>query len=141
MSSTHSIPEVGEWLATEVPAVRKLAHVTAGVSTQNPDVVVGDTAAYTLFSVTEPIVIFGLWTQTEEAFTTSVTLTIGISTAADVFIADTTINCASSGAALISATGLAVPYAMEEDILLDMNGATAAAGLLHVYLDYAVLED
>lgn len=140
--TSKQIPAEGEIFNGYVPAKRELLHVTVGAAT-TADVVVGETGVYTLVDVTEPIVVFGLWTQTETAFTTSVTLTIGDSTTADLFIADTTMNIASTGAVLIAATGLTVPYvyAAAQDILGTIAGATVAAGLLHVYVDYAILAD
>jgi hypothetical protein len=141
MTEKH-IPEEGEVFAGYVPAQRKVAHITVGSATTN-DVVVGETGVYTLVDVTEPIVVFGAWTQCATAFTTSVTLTIGDSTTADLYFADTTMNIASTGAVLIASTGLTVPYvyAAGQDILGTVAGATVAAGLLNVYLDYAVLAD
>jgi hypothetical protein len=93
--------------------------------------------------VTEPIMVFGAWTETATAFTTSVTLTVGDSTTADLFFADTTMNIASTGAVLIRDTGTTVPYvyAAAQDILGTIAGATVAAGLLNVYIEYYVLAD
>jgi hypothetical protein len=137
-----AIPEVGEIFKGYVPANRQVAHVTVGAATTN-DVVVGETGVYTLLDVNEPIVIFGAWTQCETAFTTSVTLTIGDTGSADRLFADTTMNIASSGAILIASTGLTVPYVQSaaQDIEGTIAGATVAAGLLHVYVDYAILKD
>lgn len=136
------IPEEGEVFDGYVPAKRELAHLTIGAAT-TADIVVGETGVYTLVNVTEPIVVFGAWTLTETAFTSSVTLTIGDSTTADLFFADTTIAPASTGAVLIASTGLTVPYvyAAAQDILGTIAGATVAAGLAHVYIDYAILKD
>jgi len=136
------IPETGEVFVGYVPAKRQVAHVTIG-SSSDADIQVGETGVYTLVNVTEPIVVFGLWSQCATAFTTSVTLTIGDSTTADLFLADTTMNIASSGAVLIASTGLTVPYvyAAAQDIQGTIAGATVAAGLLNVYVDYAILGD
>jgi hypothetical protein len=140
--TAKSIPEIGEVFDGYVPAKREVLHVTVGSAT-TADVVVGDTGVYTLVSVNEPIIVFGVWTQTATAFTTSVTLTLGDSTTADLFLADTTMNIASTGAVLIASTGLTVPYvyAAAQDILGTVAGATVAAGLLNVYIDYAILAD
>ena len=142
MAEAKYIPGVGEVFKGYIPAEVQMAKVTFGAAT-TADVVVGDTAVYTLWTVTRPIVVFGLWAQTETAWTTSVTATIGDSTTADLFLADTTMNIASTGAVLIASTGLTVPYVYSagQDILLDVNGATAAAGLTNVYIQYAILED
>lgn len=141
MTAKH-IPEENQVFNGYVPAKRELLHVTVGAAS-TADVQVGETGVYTLVDVTEPIVVFGAWTQTETAFTSSVTLTIGDSTTADLLFADTTINPASSGAVLIASTGLTVPYvyAAAQDILGTIGGATVAAGLVHVYVDYAILAD
>lgn len=140
--ATRNIPAQGEPFIGYVHAKRQLAKVTVGAST-DADIVVGDTGVYTLVSVAEPIVVFGMYTQCETAFTTSVTLTIGDSTTADLFFADTTMNIAATGAVLIRDTGTTVPYVYSaaQDILGTIAGATVAAGLLNVFIDYAVLKD
>lgn len=137
------IPEEGEIFVGAVPAKVELAHVTIGSATTNDVVLAEIAAAVPIFNVTRPIVVFGVWTQTEVAFTASVTLTIGDTTTADRFLADTTINPAASGAILIASTGLSVPlvYSAAQDITVDVGGATVAAGLAHVYIQYAILED
>lgn len=141
--ANKNIPEVGEIFKGYVPGVRKIAHVSFGVASASPDVSVAEIAEYVLVDVTVPVVIFGLWTQVEEAFTASVTATIGDSGSLDRYIADTTINPAASGAILVSATGLTVPYvdASGLDIKVNVGGATVAAGLAHVYIEYAELHD
>lgn len=141
MTAKH-IPEEGEIFNGYVPAKRELLHLTIGAAS-TADIQVGETGVYTLVNITEPIAVFGAWTQTETAFTTSVTLTIGDSTTADLFFSDTTMNIAATGAVLIASTGLSVPYvyAAAQDLLGTIGGATVAAGLVHVYVDYAILAD
>lgn len=138
------IPDIGEGPeATQTRAFTRLAHVTVGPASTN-DVVVGDTNSYTLFSVSEPIIVKHVWTMVETGFTASVTLDIGDSDTLTKFISDTTINSAASGAVLIADTGigtLPLVYATPQDFYVDVNGATVAAGLLHVYMEYALLED
>jgi hypothetical protein len=143
MMTAKFIPGEGEIFKGFIPAVRKLLHVSFGVSSANPDVAVGETGVYNLVDVTVPIVVFALYTQTEEAFTASVTATIGDTGGADRYIADTTINPAASGAVLIAATGLSVPYVDPLGLNIDVTigGATVAAGLTHVYVEYAELHD
>lgn len=140
--SNKNIPAIGERDANSVPGKSQWAHVTVGPAT-TCDVVIGDTAAYTLFNVEEPIMVVRLLTQVATAFTASVTLDIGDSTTAALFTSDTTIVPPTTGAVLVESTGLTVPYvyAAEQDILVDVNGATVAAGLLHVYMEYVVLQD
>lgn len=142
MTKVTHIPAEGEFFSGYVPAKRQLAHVSFGVSSADPDVVMNDTATYQLFAMDRPCIIFGAWVQTEEAWTTSVVATIGDTTTADWIIADTTMNMAATGAVLIASTN-ALPkiFATAQDINVAMSGAAAAAGLTHVYLDYAVLED
>jgi len=143
MGAKH-IPEVGEQFKGYIPGVRKIAHVSFGVASASPDVSVAEIAAgVQLIDVTVPVVVFGMWTQTEEAFTTSVTATIGDTGTADRYFADTTINPAATGAILIASTGLTVPYVDPNglDITVDIGGATVAAGLCHVYVEYAELHD
>jgi hypothetical protein len=138
-----AIPEVGQRFLGDKPAAQKLLHVSFGVSSASPDVAVAETATYTLVDVTVPIVVTGLWVQVEEAFTSSVTVTLGDTGGADRYIADTTANIASTGAVLIAATGLSVPYLNSTplDIEAVIAGATVAAGLAHVYVEYYELQD
>lgn len=135
--STFTIPEEGS------PAhqyVRKVAKVTVGYdSTVNVNA--AEAGTYTILDVSEPVLIFGVWTQCATAFTTNWTITLGDTSAAALFMDDTTINPASSGATLIAATGgVTVPLykAADEDITATVTG-TAVAGLLNVYIDYAVV--
>ena len=141
--SAKVIPGVGEVFKGYVPAVKKVAHVSFGVASASPDVTVAEIASYQLIDVTVPIIVFGIWTQVEEAFTSSVTATLGDSDGADRYIADTTMNPAATGAVLVGATGLSVPYILNSglDIEVAVGGATVAAGLAHVYVEYAELHD
>jgi hypothetical protein len=139
-----AIPEVGQRFLGDKPATRKLLHVSFGVSSASPDVAVAETATYTLVDLTVPAVITNVWTQVEEAFTTSVTADIGDSDDVDRYTSDTTIVSASSGAVLVASTGLAVPYLTATsplDIEVVIGGATVAAGLAHVYVEYYELQD
>lgn len=142
MTQAKFIPGEGEFFKGYVPATRQLAHLTIG-SSSDADIQVGETGVYTLVTVSEPIVVFGVWTQCETAFTTSVTLTVGDSTTADLFFADTTMNIAATGAVWIRDTGTTVPYqyAAAQSILGTVAGATVAAGLLNVWVDYAIIGD
>jgi hypothetical protein len=142
MTQARYIPAVGETFKGYVPAVRQVHKITIG-SSSDADIQVGETGVYKLVTVSEPVTVFGMWTQCETAFTTSVTLTVGDSTTADLFFADTTMNIAATGAVLIASTGLTVPiaYTTARDIEGTIAGATVAAGLLNVYIDYAVVVD
>jgi hypothetical protein len=141
--ANKNIPEVGEIFDGYVPAKVEIAHVTFGADSDVADVPVGDLGAYTLFAVTEPIMVLGAWTMVETAFTASVTSAFGDSGTADLFHATGTIADTTAGSVLVASTGLSVPkvYSAGQDLLLTIAGATAAAGLGHVYLQYAILED
>ena len=137
----ENIPHDGEGVVEpHVPV--QWAHATVGPATTN-DVVVGDTATYNLFVVSEPIIVMNLFTQVETAFTASVALDIGDSDNLERFSGSTTIGATSTGAVLVACTGLTVPYqyAAAQNITIDVNGATVAAGLLHVYMQYALARD
>ena len=139
--TAKNIPNEGETLVVNNVPVQ-FAHVTVGSSTTN-DVVVGDIATYTLFNVDEPIVILNMWTQIETAFTASVTLDIGDTGSSTRYQSDTTIVPGTTGAIFVAATGVAVPYLMATavDIEIVVGTATVAAGLLNVYLEYALARD
>ncbi len=142
MGYAHRIPDIGDPGVDGNAGKIRLAHVTVGSATTN-DVVVGDTAVYTLFAMDEPCVVLGLWTQIETGFTASVTLDIGDTGSGTRLTSDTTIVPGTTGAIFVAGTGLAVPYVYSTaaDIELDLNGATVAAGLMSVYLQYALLRD
>lgn len=142
MSLTHSIPDVGALLGAAQDGVVQMAHVTFGPATTN-DVVGAAVGNYTLLSVDQPCVITGMWTRVEEAFNGTVTVDIGDTSGASAFTSDTTIVSTSTGAVLIASTGLAVPYvkAADEDILVAIGDTVATTGILHVYVEYVVLND
>lgn len=147
MTASHSIPEVGEFgSADRVPGKRQLAHITVGPATTN-DVVLTSTGVYALLSnklsTDEQLAIFGLWTRVETPFTAAVTLDIGDSDNAERFSGSATIAATTSGAVLVASTGLSVPYiySAPQDINVDVEAAIPAVGLLHVYVDYAILDD
>ena len=135
-----NIPAIGDYVIGKANHWQ-MAHVTVGFDTTN-NVVVGDTNIYVIFEVDRQLLIERVWTQTETAFTTSVTMTIGDTTTLDRFMADTTMNPAATGAVLIADT-LAVAVlqpAGGQDIVIDLNGATVAAGVLHVYMKYSIVD-
>lgn len=136
-----NIPAIGDYTIGKANQWQ-LAHVVVGTDTAACDVIVGDTNIYTIFEVDRRLLISNVWTQTETAFTTNVTMTIGDTTTLDRFMADTTMNPAATGAVLIADT-LAVAVlqpAGGQDIVIDLNGATVAAGQLHVYMRYAIVD-
>lgn len=142
MTQAKHIPEQGETFAGHVPAVNRTAHITFGASS-DADVQVSDAATYVLWNVTEPVVVYGLWTRIETAFSASAQFDIGDTTTTTLFTTDTTILPQATGAVLIASTGLALPivYAAGQDFVLTQTTATVSVGLGHVYIQYAVLED
>jgi hypothetical protein len=138
----NEIPAVGEVFKGYVPATRQLRKITLGSAATN-DVVLGDTGVYTVADVSEPIVVFGIYTQVETAVTSSVTITLGDSDGAARFFDSATIAPQSTGAVLVASTGLTVPYvyATAQDILATVAAATVAAGLVNVWIDYAVVAE
>jgi len=140
--ANKNIPEVGEIFKGYIPGVRKIAHVSFGVASASPDVSVGETGVYELVNVTVPVVVFQTWTQVEEAFTTSVTATIGDTGSAARYGNDTGMNIAASGAIfVIGAMTVPALDATGIPINVTIGGATVAAGLAHVYIEYAELLD
>ncbi len=137
------IPGVGEVFSGYVPSHRKLIHVSIGTATANPDVVLGATGVYTLVNVTTPIVVHKVFFQTEEAWTSSATLTTGDTGSAARYSADTTTNVAATGAILIDGGLNTVPYvdSVGVNIEVTLGGATLAAGLTHIYIEYSELQD
>lgn len=146
--SAKMIPAEGEVFVGHVPAVRKLAHVTVGVASNSPDVTltgeVGQVA--TLFDVNVPIVVTKFWTQVTDGFLTdTAAVAFGDSDDIDRFIdvvQATTVGIAT-GAVLVDATGLSVPYvyAAAQDIQAVTETASFANGLIHVYMEYYELND
>ena len=143
-----SIPEVGEIFGGYVPAKRELLHITVGGvdAATTTDLILSSaaTASYTLVNVDVPIVLYTIYTMVETAFTAVVDLEIGNSTTVDNWSDEATIGATTAGVVLVAnATGLSVPavLAAGADILLDNSGAVAETGLLHVYIEYAVLAD
>lgn len=144
--SNMTVPETGEIFDGYVPAKVELAHITVGgVAETTADLVLSSaaTAQVTLFDVNVPIVITGMWTQVETAFTASVDLAIGDTAGASTFFVEGTIAATTAGSVLVTSSGLTVPMlkAAGEDLLIDCSNAVPEVGLLHVYIQYAVLAD
>lgn len=144
--SNRTIPETGENFVGYVPAKVELAHITVGgVAETTADLVLSSaaTAQVTLMSVNEPAVITGLWTKVETAFTAGVDLAIGDTAGASTFSAEGTIAGTTAGTVWVASTGLSVPLqkAAAEHILIDCSNAVPEVGLLHVYIQYAILAD
>jgi hypothetical protein len=143
MSYPITIPETGEPLVIGSAAPTQLRHVTVGPATTN-DIVLSEISTATLFDVDEPVLLLHMWTQVEEGFGASATLDIGDTGSAGRFTSDTTIVPNTTGAILVADTGLAVPYVfsvLDNGITIALGGASASAGILHVYLEYALLRD
>lgn len=138
---TRYAPEVGAMVPPQKAALREVAHITVGPATTN-DVVLTDCGAYTLLSLQEPAIIHHVYTMVETAFTAAVDLDIGDSGSANRFNDVATIAATATGAVLIADT-MTVPYVYSaaQDILITNANAVAAAGLLHVYVEYSILSD
>lgn len=137
------IPAAGEVFSGYIPAHRKLIHVSIGTATANPDITLSATGVYQVVDVTMPIVVFKVWFQTEEAWTTNATLTLGDTGSAARYSADTTTNVAATGAILIDGGLNTVPYvdSVGVDIEATLGGTALLAGLTHIYIEYAELND
>jgi len=140
--AVKTIPAVGEIYLGDVPATRRLLHVSVGAATTSPDITVGDAAAYPIVTFGANTLIYAAWTQVTEAFTASVTVTLGDSDAADYFHASATIAPQSTGAVLVASTN-SVPklFAAAQDLEVVVGAATVAAGMLDIYIEYAILAD
>lgn len=137
------IPGEGETFNGYVPANLKVAHITAGPATTN-DVVLSASGVYTLWSVSEPIMIQHMWVSVPTAFTAGVDLAIGDTGSTSRFFVEGTIAATTVSAVLIADTGtITLPYvqAAATDINLLLDNAVPAVGLLNVYIEYAVLAD
>jgi hypothetical protein len=136
-----NIPGIGEQFSGYVPAVRKTLHVTFGADT-TADVIVGETGVYELVNVDMPIIVFKTWSQVETAFTSSVTATVGDTGSAARYHTDTGMAPASSGAILVAGAVNTVPSVLTAiPINVTIGGATVAAGLASIYIEYSELND
>jgi len=139
--TAKSIPEVGEVYVGDVPATKRLLHVTYGPGS-GADVVTADSGVFTLVDVTVPVMVWSVKYWVETAFTASVTSAIGDTASADRYLAtgtagDTTVDTA------LQADTLAAPFwdTAGLDINVTIAGATPAAGLAHVFVEYTPLAD
>lgn len=105
-----SIPYVGEIFNGDFPANHKVARVTYGCSSGNPDVPMAAQATYSLFSLPAGAIVLGARNRILEAFTASVTIALGDS--------DLT-----SG---LLATGVVAPQTKPTDGLLSVDTATTS---------------
>lgn len=138
--------EIGETYVGDNPGILKVKHITIGVSTASPDVVVGDAAVVKLFTVPAGTLIVGSRTRVKEAFTSSVTLAIGDTDSA-VWSPTATIAPQSTGVMLKYAgdgsifsdtdMGGGKIYDAAQDINITVAAATCAAGLLDLFVTYA----
>ena len=141
--AARNIPETGENFAGYVPAKVQIAHVTAGSAATN-DVVLSACGVYNIFTVTEPILIKHMWVSVPTAFTASVDLAIGDTASTSRFFVEGTIAATTASTVLIADTGtITLPYvqAAAVDINMLVDNATVAAGLINVYIEYAILAD
>jgi|SaaInl8_200m_RNA_FD_contig_31_3150160_length_2406_multi_8_in_0_out_0_2 hypothetical protein len=139
--SVKNIPAVGEQFAGYVPGRRSIHHVTYGPDT-TADVVISDCGTYELFNVDAPLVAFTAWSMIETAFTASVTVDLGDTGDIDRYHANGTTASTTAGTVFVAST-LAVPFndTAGIDINATVAGAVPAAGLGHLWVEYAVLDD
>lgn len=139
--SAKNIPEVGQIFDGYVPAHKKVLHVTYGPDT-TADVVTTDCGVYTLVGVDMPVIVWSAKYWVATAFTASVTSDIGDTADVDRYFAngttaDTTVDTA------LQADSLAAPFwdTTGIDINVTIAGATPAAGLAHLFIEYSPLDD
>jgi hypothetical protein len=104
-----SIPYLGENYLGDFPAPIRCARVTFGVSSTASDVDVDATGVYQLFKLPVGAVLLNAGTRVLEAFTASVTITVGD----------------SDGAAAICTTAVVTPQTLDTTGLLRGTRATA----------------
>jgi len=143
---SKTIPYVGEFLhSQDFPAPLRVAHLTAGPATTN-DVVITTANTYPLFTVPAGLIVHNVQSIVTSVFTESVTLTIGDSDSAAGYLAAADIGSTdvvttgilknSSAAGEAYATGKQYTAAQTIDVVV--AGATAAIGVIHVYLVYSM---
>ena len=139
--SVKNIPAVGEQFAGYVPGRRSIHHVTFGPDT-TADVLVTDCGVYKLFGVDEKVVVFTAWSMIEIAFTASVTITLGDTADVDRY-SDATNTASTTAGTVFVASTMAVPFndTTPNDVNAVVAGAVPAAGLGHLWVEYAVLDD
>jgi hypothetical protein len=129
------IPQEGE--INTGPFVKKIVHVTYGPDT-TADVLVTDCGTFTLVDVNEPIIVFSAKAWIATAFTASVTATLGDSADVDRYMDATAMGDTVVDTAL-QADSLAAPFwdTAGLDIQVVVAGAVPAAGLAHIFVEYA----
>jgi len=143
---SKTIPYVGEFLNSgDFPALMRCAHLLVGPDTTN-DVIVTTQATYDLLTLPAGAVVHNALTLVRTAFTASVTLTIGDSDSAAGFFASSDIVPQSTGGVFVNSNALSATaayalgkqYAASQALQMVVGGATAAAGLMDVYVLYSM---
>lgn len=139
--SVKYIPGEGEQFLGNIPAVRKLLHVTYGPDT-TADVLVTDCGVYELVHPEVPIMVWSAKLWIETAFTASVTGTLGDTADVDRYMDATAMGDTVVDTAL-QADSLAAPFWDTAGIPINVTvaGAVPAVGLAHVFIEYSELAD
>lgn len=136
------LPPVGSWGNGQ--QVQIAGPYTLGSSTDN-DVVLSSTGVYSIADVEAGVMIHDIKARTNTAFTSTATLTIGDSDAADGFFADTDLIVASSDAVGVFKTSMAASqtyspgklYVTAQDLEATVGTATVDAGQIELYIMYS----
>jgi hypothetical protein len=138
------IPQIGEVYTGTNPAVMKVAKVTFGASSGNPDVAVSAIGTYELLTVPAGCLVIGCDTRVKEAFLgASATFAIGDSDSGVWKVAGT---LASTGVTLTKSTTSSIfdatgggdgkVYDAEQVISVTVGDTAVTAGLAEVYVKY-----
>jgi hypothetical protein len=135
------IPGEGQVKSGMVPAGKFIHHITVGSAT-TCDIVVGDLGVYDLIDVTEPIIVYGVYTEVVTAFTASVAMTLGDSADVDRYADNTNIGSTTAATGILVAATASLPMSADAiPVQIVVSGATVAAGLMNVYFSYSCLAD
>lgn len=145
-----TIPQIGETYTGTNPGVVKIARVTVGVSSGNPDVITEATGTYAIFTVPAGCVVTDFRGRVLEAFTANVDLNFGDSDDTDGWLAEAALAstvCTSDSKNLVArnvsgyidSTGKdgGRVYDAAQDINVVVSAATPAVGKAEVYITYA----
>ena len=141
-----SIPYVGEPVLDGFPALVKTAKVTFGAASGDPDVDLSATGTYNLITLPANCVVLGVRTNIHEAFTTSVTITIGDSDDLDGYCTDTTLKPDTAVTTGVLTTGGGAQtngrsYSASQPIQAVVGGTDVLAGFGSLFVTYAMAAD
>lgn len=146
-----TIPQVGETYVGTNPGVMKVARVTVGVSSGNPDVIIEATGSYPIFTVPAGCVVTGVRARILEAFTATCNLNVGDSDDTDGFLTESVIACTAfssdtvnvlkrnaAAGGYLDTTGAdgGRAYDVSQDISAVIDTAAPTVGKAEIYLFY-----